>query len=70
MADQQAVIDRMQALIEQWGQVSDRRAEFLQCYRLMTSSMFVAIDAGEFHDATWVAALLPALCEPNCYICG
>ena len=63
MADQQTVIDRMQALIEQWEQVSDRRAEFLQCYRLMTSSMLVAIDAGEFHDATWVAALLHHFAE-------
>ncbi len=63
MADQNLVTDRMQTLIDQWEQVSDRRAEFLQCYRLMTSNMFLAIDAGEFHDATWVAALLHHFAE-------
>lgn len=63
MADQQTVVDRMQALVGQWEQANDRRAEFLQCYRLMTSSMLVAIDAGEFHDATWVAALLHHFAE-------
>ena len=63
MTDQHAVTDRMQALIEQWERVNDRRAEFLTCYRLMTSSMVVAIDAGEFHDASWVAALLQHFAE-------
>lgn len=63
MTDQQTVIDRMQALIEQWEQVSDRRAEFLTCYRLMTSSMFGAIDAGEFHDPVWVTGLLHHFAE-------
>ena len=63
MTDQHAVTDRMQALIEQWEQVGDRRAEFLTCYRLMTASMLVAVDAGEFHDSTWVAALLHHFAE-------
>lgn len=63
MVDHQAVIDRMQALIEQWEQVSDRRAEFLTCYRLMTGNMFVAIDTGEFHDVPWVAVLLHHFAE-------
>ena len=63
MADEQTVIDRMQTLVEHWEQVSDRRAEFLTCYRLMTSSMFVAIDAGEFHDPVWVTCLLHHFAE-------
>jgi hypothetical protein len=53
----------MQALIVQWEQAGDRRADFLACYRLMTGNMLVAIDAGEFHDATWVATLLHHFAE-------
>lgn len=63
MAEKDPVIERMQALIEQWEQTDDRRADFLSCYRLMTSNMLTAIDAGEFHDSTWVTALLHHFAE-------
>lgn len=53
----------MQALVEQWEQAGDRRADFLACYRLMTANMLAAIEAGEFHDAGWVAALLEHFAE-------
>jgi hypothetical protein len=63
MADQNPVIDRMQALVEHWEQVRDRRADFLTCYCLMTSNMLAAIEAGEFHDPAWVDALLQHFAE-------
>lgn len=52
------VIQRMQALIQQWEAAADRRSVFLSCYMLMTSNMLAAIDAGEFDDAGWVHTLL------------
>lgn len=52
------VLERMQALVLQWQQVSDRRAIFLDCYRLMTANMLQAIDRREFNDPAWVNHLL------------
>lgn len=55
---QQPVTDRMQALVQQWVEASDRRAIFLHCYMLMTHNMLVAIDSDEFNDDEWVYTLL------------
>lgn len=55
---QQRVTKRMQALVQQWVEVSDRRAIFLHCYMLMTRNMLIAIDADEFNDDGWVYELL------------
>jgi len=48
----------MDGMIEHWAQSADRRSIFLNCYKLMTLSMLRAIEAGEFRDPQWVAALL------------
>src|SRR5512139_1823070 len=58
MPEEQPVLIRMTNLVEQWEAAQDRRAIFLGCYRLMTHNMLDAIDAGRFHDGTWVARLL------------
>ena len=34
MAAEDAVIERMQAYIDQWAQADDKRAVFLSCYAL------------------------------------
>jgi hypothetical protein len=52
---------RLQA--EQWQQVEDRRAIFLNCYSLMTANMLAAIDSGEFNDPEWVYSLLEHFAE-------
>ena len=58
MSDNIPAIQRMQEQVQQWTQQKDRRAIFLDCYRMMTSNMLTAIEAGEFHDPVWVRALL------------
>lgn len=58
MTDPIPALQRMQTLATQWTQASDRRAIFLDCYRLMTSNTLSAIEAKEFHDPAWVHRLL------------
>jgi hypothetical protein len=53
-----ATVARMVALAEGWQQAGDRRSIFLECYTLMTGNMLRAVQAGRFHDAPWVSALL------------
>jgi hypothetical protein len=48
----------MTGLVQQWEQAGDHRAIFLGCYTMMTRNMLAALDAGRFHDARWVGALL------------
>jgi len=48
----------MDAQLVEWEQRSDRRRDFLRCYRMMTGNMFTAIEAGEFQDSAWVGRLL------------
>jgi Family of unknown function (DUF5995) len=55
---QDPAVRRMQALIQEWEAVSDRRALFLSCYLMMTRNVLTAIQENEFHDSTWVDALL------------
>lgn len=52
------VTDRMQESIVIWEAASDPRAVFLSCYKCMTENVLVAIEGGEFRDATWVGHLL------------
>lgn len=52
------VVSRMDMQIANWDELSDRRGDFLRCYRLMTGNMLVAIEAGDFHDGPWVRRLL------------
>lgn len=58
MASTYPVVTRMQALIQQWEQLSDHKAIFLRCYMLMTSNMYAAIEQQEFNDPAWVNRLL------------
>jgi hypothetical protein len=58
MTNHQQVTDRMQSLIQQMENASDRRAIFLRCYLLMTQNMLKAIEVGEFTDPSWVSTLL------------
>lgn len=58
MQDNRPAVERMAALLAQWEGAGDRRALFLGCYTLMTRNMLAALDAGRFHDARWVRALL------------
>lgn len=58
MQDNRPAVDRMVALLAQWEGAGDRRAIFLGCYIMMTRNMLAALDAGRFHDARWVRALL------------
>lgn len=50
--------DRMQAQIDAWRTNDDTRAIFLDCYRLMTANMLIALDQDEFSDQAWVGTLL------------
>jgi len=54
----EAVVERMQALIERWEAANDLRAIFLRCYVLMTRNMLAALTAQDFEDNLWVASLL------------
>ncbi len=56
--EEKPIVARMTALVNQWEAAHDRRAVFLGCYRLMTSNMLDAIDAGRFQDDVWVSRLL------------
>lgn len=58
-----STLRRMETLIEDWEQVSDRRSIFLRCYLLMTRNMLDAIDSGEFNDSAWVRVLLHRFAE-------
>lgn len=58
MSEEKPVLARMTTLVDQWEAAHDRRAIFLGCYRLMTSNMLDAIDAGRFQDGVWVSNLL------------
>lgn len=57
-SERQAVIERMQALIDRWEESDDPRAVFLSCYRMMTGNVLLAVEKGEFHDPAWVRELL------------
>ncbi len=50
--------DQMESLLKEWEVSNDQRAVFLSCYLLMTRSMVVAMDQGEFKDTKWVDKLL------------
>lgn len=54
---------RMEELASQWQETADRRAIFLRCYLVMTHNMQEALQAGEFRDTRWVAALLRRFAE-------
>jgi hypothetical protein len=56
--DDMKITDRMDTLIGEWEQRDDRRGDFLRCYRMMTGSMLLAIEEGDFHDAPWIRQLL------------
>jgi hypothetical protein len=53
-----SVTQRMQQQIERWQEAADQRSDFLRCYLLMTENMLAALEAGEFHDPSWVDRLL------------
>ena len=46
--------ERLAALAQEWGDASDRRAVFAECYLVMTRRMEENIRAGRFHDGVWV----------------
>jgi hypothetical protein len=50
--------NRMQTQIDQWHADGDSRAIFLDCYRLMTANMLIALEQDEFTDPVWVHSLL------------
>lgn len=52
------ILERMLTRVQGWEAAGDRRAVFLDCYRLMTVNMLAALEAGEFEDREWVHALL------------
>ena len=52
------VVDRMQALIQDWDERADQRAMFLKCYLMMTSNMLGALREEQFIDIAWVDRLL------------
>lgn len=52
------MLDKMHLQLHAWELCDDRRAIFLNCYTQMTQNMFLALDAGEFHDRVWVNRLL------------
>jgi hypothetical protein len=58
MSEEDSVVSRMQAYIDDWEKAGDRRLIFLSCYELMTRNMLAALDAGDFEDNAWVNALL------------
>lgn len=53
----------MHAHLRAWEAQNDRRAIFLNCYAQMTQNVFLAVDAGEFHDRVWVTKLLHRFAE-------
>jgi hypothetical protein len=57
------VLDRMQALVDQWKADSDQRFIFLSCYQMMTANMLAAIQGEEFADCAWVDHLLTRFAE-------
>jgi len=52
------VLTRMKVLLQTWESTNDRRLIFLSCYEMMTQNIQDAIDANDFEDAMWVAALM------------
>ena len=52
------ILDRMQALVDQWKADSDQRYIFLSCYQMMTANMLAAIREDQFADCAWVDHLL------------
>lgn len=52
------LLARMQQQVTTWSAAGDRRAVFLDCYRLMTANMLAALERGDFADAGWVDHLL------------
>ncbi len=65
MPSELTVIERMQALTQQWEKESNPQAVFLSCYRLMASNMLLALEAGEFQECAWVRRLV--LQFADCY---
>jgi hypothetical protein len=57
------VITRMQNIISSWESQTDGRSIFLNCYKLMTSNMLVAVEQKEFSDSEWVNQLLHAFAD-------
>ncbi|HRQ39676.1 MAG TPA: DUF5995 family protein [Chloroflexota bacterium] len=57
------LLDVMQERIDNWQQVKDRRAIFLQCYRAMTANTLTAVTDGRFQDAAWVTDLLDSFAD-------
>ncbi len=57
------LLERMQALVDDWKAASDNRAIFLSCYLMMTQNMLEAIRRQDFHDPAWVGVLLQRFAE-------
>lgn len=53
-----SIVERMQQQVATWSAAGDRRAVFLDCYRLMTANMVAALARGDFADSVWVDRLL------------
>jgi hypothetical protein len=58
-----SVTQRMQQQIERWQEAADQRSDFLRCYHMMTENMLTALEAGKFHDPSWVDRLLDHFAE-------
>jgi hypothetical protein len=57
------LINQMNNQILVWESRSDQRSIFLNCYQMMTTNMFFAIDRHEFKDPPWVGVLLYRFAE-------
>ena len=58
MPEEEAILDRMQSLIDHWQETGDERVVFLQCYRLMTANVLSAVNEQAFRNPQWVSRLL------------
>ncbi len=52
------VLVKMSDLLASWESANDRRVIFLSCYKMMTENILKAIQAKDFEDPPWVAALM------------
>ncbi|MFL7867278.1 MAG: DUF5995 family protein [Anaerolineales bacterium] len=58
MTNTTEVIEQMDVLVAQWQATGDDKALFLDCYRMMTGNVLMAIKAHGFNDSDWVERLL------------
>lgn len=63
MPNQNLVISEMDKLLASWEVDNDNRRIFLGCYKMMTQNMLDALQANDFEDVSWVAALLDHFAE-------